>query len=161
MGTQLRRTIRGGQVVTSDLNAVGVWFYAYHTQRYLYLMRNDPKHPYHWGLPGGKVEYNETLQDTIVRECMEEMGTMPEYIKLVPIEQYTGPNNHFVYHTFFCLVADEFVPVLNDEHLGYAWLDRGVIPKPLHPGLWATINVEDIYTKIETVENLYSYEISQ
>jgi ADP-ribose pyrophosphatase YjhB (NUDIX family) len=148
-------------VVTGDLNAVGVWFYAYNTQRYLYLMRNDPKHLYHWGLPGGKVEHNETLQDTIVRECTEEMGSMPEYIKLVPIEQYTGPNNHFVYHTFFCLVANEFVPVLNDEHLGYAWLDRGVIPKPLHPGLWATINVEDIYTKIETVENLYSYEISQ
>jgi 8-oxo-dGTP pyrophosphatase MutT (NUDIX family) len=148
-------------VELSNLNAVGVWFYAYNTQRYLYLMRNDPKHPYHWGLPGGKVEHNETLQDTIVRECSEEMGSMPDYIKLVPIEQYTGPNNHFVYHTFFCLVADEFVPVLNDEHLGYAWLDRGVIPKPLHPGLWATINVEDIYTKIETVENLYSYEISQ
>ena len=148
-------------MVDCDLAAVGIWFYAHNTQRYLYLMRNDPKHPYHWGLPGGKVEHNETLQDTIVRECTEEMGTMPEYIKLVPIEQYTGPRNHFVYHTFFCLVADEFVPVLNDEHLGYAWLDRGIIPKPLHPGLWATINIEDIYTKIETVENLYSYEISQ
>ncbi len=148
-------------MVTGDLNAVGVWFYAYNTQRYLYLMRNDPKHPFHWGLPGGKVEDNETLLDAITRECSEEIGGIPEYIKLVPIEQYTGPNNHFVYHTFFCLVSDEFVPVLNDEHLGYAWLDRGVIPKPLHPGLWATINVEDIYTKIETVENLYSYEISQ
>jgi 8-oxo-dGTP pyrophosphatase MutT (NUDIX family) len=118
-------------------------------------MRNDPKHPFHWGLPGGKVESNETLLDTITRECSEEIGGIPEYIKLVPIEQYTGPNNHFVYHTFFCLVADEFVPVLNDEHLGYAWLDRGVIPKPLHPGLWATINVEYIYTKIETIESLY------
>jgi len=148
-------------VVTGDLNAVGIWFYAYNTQRYLYLMRNDPKHPYHWGLPGGKVEENETLLDTITRECSEEMGSMPDYIKLVPIERFTGPNNHFIYHTFFCLVADEFIPKLNDEHLGYSWIDKGVIPKPLHPGLWATINIEDIYNKIETVENLYSYEISQ
>ena len=161
MVTQLRRIIRGGKLEPSHLAAVGIWFFAYNTQRYLYLMRNDSKHPFNWGLPGGKVECNETLLDTIVRECTEEMGSMPEYIKLVPIEQYTGPGNHFIYHTFFCLVAEEFVPVLNDEHLGYAWLDRGVIPKPLHPGLWATINVEDIYTKIETVENLYSYEISQ
>lgn len=124
-------------------------------------MRNDPKHPYHWGLPGGKVEPNETLLDTINRECTEEIGSMPEYIKLVPIEQYTGLANRFVYHTFFCLVSDEFVPKLNNEHLGYAWLDRGIVPKPLHPGLWATINIDEIYQKIETVENLYSYEISQ
>jgi len=99
-------------------------------------MRNDLKHPYHWGLPGGKVEGDETLLDTITRECSEEMGFMPDYIKLVPIEQFTGANNHFVYHTFFCLIANEFVPKLNNEHVGYCWINKGVIPKPLHPGLW-------------------------
>jgi len=124
-------------------------------------MRNDPKHPYCWGLPGGKVEGNETLLDTITRECTEEIGSLPEYIKLVPIEQFTGPGGHFIYHTFFCLVNQEFIPKLNNEHLGYAWLDRGTIPKPLHPGLWATINVNDVYNKITTIEQLHTHEISQ
>ena len=79
---------------------------------------------------------------------------MPSYEKLVPIEQFTSPGNYFVYHTFFCLVKHEFIPKLNGEHLGYAWLDKGTIPKPLHPGLWATINVDDIYQKIQVVEEL-------
>jgi ADP-ribose pyrophosphatase YjhB (NUDIX family) len=115
-------------------------------------MRNDPKHPYHWGLPGGKCECNESLLDTISRECIEEMGAMPSYIKLLPIEKFTDNNHYFSYNTFLCLVDQEFIPVLNNEHLGYAWLDDGTIPKPLHPGLWATINIDEVYQKINTVK---------
>jgi len=155
MGSQLRRLVYRWQLVNSDINAVGVWFYCTTTERYLYLMRNDPKYPYHWGLPGGKCECDESLLDTISRECIEEMGAMPDYIKLVPIEKFTDNGNHFSYHTFLCLVTDEFMPNLNDEHLGYAWLDEGTIPKPLHPGLWNTINVDEIVAKIETAKDVY------
>lgn len=117
-------------------------------------MRNDRKHKYHWGLPGGKVEEGETLLGALERECVEELGSMPEYTKLIPIEKFTGPKNYFTYHTFFCLIENEFIPELNHEHIGYAWLDSGAIPKPLHPGLWATINVEEIYNKIQTIEDM-------
>ena len=61
-----------------NLNAVGIWFYSFNTDRYLYLMRNDSKNPNTWGLPGGKCETGETLMDTIERECQEELGVMPE-----------------------------------------------------------------------------------
>ena len=70
---------------SSSLTAVGVWFYAYDTQRYLYLMRNDAKYPGTWGLPGGKCEPGETLLESIERECQEELGRFPEYIKLLPL----------------------------------------------------------------------------
>lgn len=124
-------------------------------------MRNDKKHKFHWGLPGGKVEKGESLVQALERECTEELGSMPEYIKLVPIEKFTGPKNYFTYHTFFCLVADEFIPELNHEHIGYSWIDSGVVPKPLHPGLWATLNINEIYNKIQIIENLYDQDISQ
>ena len=143
-------------MVSSPINAVGVWFYAVNTKRYLYLMRNDPKHPNHWGLPGGKVESGEALLDAIVRECSEELGSMPDYVKMIPIDQFTSPDEHFIYHTFFCLITDEFKPVLNREHLGYAWLDSDVVPRPLHPGLFATINIEAIQQKIAVIENAIS-----
>jgi len=136
----------------SIVTAVGVWFYSIGTHRYLYLMRNDPRHPNHWGLPGGKVESGETLFDSISRECTEELGSMPEYLRLVPLEKFTTSDAGFAYHTFFCSVPTEFTPMLNDEHVGYAWLDSGIWPKPMHPGLWSTVNFEAVRSKIQTME---------
>ena len=136
----------------STVSAVGDWFYAVSTRRYLYLMRDDHKHPESWGLPGGKVEADETLLDALARECHEEIGSMPEYLKLVPLEKFTSSDGGFVYNTFFCSVASEFQPVLNNEHLAYAWVASGVFPRPLHSGLWSTVNFDAVRNKIQTVE---------
>jgi len=137
----------------SSVNAVGVWFYSVSTQRYLYLLRNDTRHPESWGLPGGKIESGETLMEAMTRECEEELGYMPEYLRLVPIEKFTSADNGFVYHTFFCSVATEFSPVLNDEHIGWAWIASGTWPRPMHPGLWSTINFEAVRDKMSTIEH--------
>jgi 8-oxo-dGTP pyrophosphatase MutT (NUDIX family) len=135
------------------VNAVGVFFYSVCSDRYLYLLRNDDRNPGTWGLPGGKCYRNETLLDTMRRECQEELGTWPEVIKMVPIEKFTSADGKFSYHTFFCAVAGEFRPVLNAEHLGYAWINSGTLPRPLHPGLWSTVNFEEIRQKIEQVQS--------
>jgi 8-oxo-dGTP pyrophosphatase MutT (NUDIX family) len=118
----------------------------------LYLLRNDSKHPGAWGLPGGKVESGETLLGGMERECIEELGSFPTYQKLIPIEKFTSADGDFVYHTVVCVVESEFVPVLNDEHLGYAWIDSGTWPRPMHPGLWSTVNMEAVQDKILRVE---------
>ena len=138
-----------------SLNAVGVWFYSLSTQRYLYLMRHDPKHPDTWGLAGGKCESGETLLQSIERECQEELGSMPEYIKLLPLEKFTSVDGAFAYHTFFCCVPGEFQPDLNNEHVGYAWIDSTVWPRNMHPGLWSTVNFDAIKTKIETIKSVF------
>ena len=138
------------------IDAVGIWFYAADTKRHLYLMRDDMKYHGHWGMPGGKVEDGETLLEAIERECTEEMGGVPNYIKLIPIEKFTADGNRFVFHTFYCIVEKEFVPDLNHEHVGYSWIDAGIIPKPLHPGFWATLKIDDIFTRIQTLKDLYT-----
>ena len=137
---------------SSPVNAVGVWFYAQDTQRYLYLLRNDPRHPGTWGLPGGKIDNGETLIQAIERECREEMGSMPEYIRLAPLEKFTSADGGFAYHTFFCSVESEFAPVLNDEHVGWAWIASGHWPKPMHPGLWSTVNFGAVREKTSVME---------
>jgi 8-oxo-dGTP diphosphatase len=133
------------------MNAVGVWFYALATQRYLYLLRRDAKHPDTWGLPGGKVDVGETLLQAMQRECREELGCMPEYVSLMPIEKFTSADHGFHYHTFFCTVAEEFHPQLNSEHRGYAWIDSDTWPRPLHPGLWNTVNFDEVAVKIARI----------
>ena len=134
------------------VRAVGVWFYCARTRCYLYLLRNDSKYPDTWGLAGGKVEHNETLISAVERECAEELGSMPEYQQLIPIEKFTSPDSAFEYHTFWCRVAHEFIPKLNHEHVGYAWIQGGRWPRPLHPGLWNTVNLDAIQKKITSLE---------
>ena len=77
---------------------------------------------------------------------------MPDYLRLVPLEKFTTADLGFSYHTFFCSVAEEFVPKLNSEHLGYAWIASGTWPKPMHPGLWSTVNFDAVRDKITTIE---------
>lgn len=149
MGKELSRIVSRGQVAHSIVNAVGVWFYAVDTGRYLYLLRNDPKHPGTWGLPGGKIENNETLLEAMKRECVEELGSMPEYIRLIPLEKFTSADSGFAYHTFFCSVTTEFKPTLNNEHAGWAWIAAGQWPRPMHPGLWSTVNFDAVREKVE------------
>lgn len=137
---------------TGLVKAVGVWFCAQNTKRYLYLLRNDSKHPNSWGLPGGKIEPGETLLAGMERECIEELGIFPSYLNLVPIEKFTSPDSKFEYYTWLCVIEKEFIPTINNEHTGYAWVKTGQWPKPLHPGLWSTINIEEVQSKILSCE---------
>ena len=137
---------------TGSLKAVGVWFRSLDTGRYLYLLRNDAKHPGAWGLPGGKLEGTETLLGGMERECIEELGFFPTYLRLIPLEKFTAPDGAFEYHTWVCVIQSEFTPRLNHEHLGYAWIDAGKFPRPMHPGLWNTVNIDAVQKKILLVE---------
>jgi 8-oxo-dGTP pyrophosphatase MutT (NUDIX family) len=129
--------------------SAGVFFYSNKTQRFLYLLRTDSKNPGNWGIPGGNIENGETLFEGIARECEEEIGIIPSNAKLVPIQKFI--NNSFTYHTFFCEVIDEFVPVLNEEHCGYAWVGGNQYPKPLHPGLFSTVNFDVVQEKLNSL----------
>lgn len=134
------------------VKAVGVWFLSQTTGRYLYLLRNDAKHPGSWGLPGGKIETGETLLGGMERECCEELGSFPAYSRLLPLEKFTSADGVFEYYTWVCVVDREFIPVLNHEHLGYAWIDNNTWPRPMHPGLWNTVNLEAVKDKLQAIE---------
>lgn len=153
MDQKLSGNLHGWRVESSTVKAVGVWFRAKSTGRYLYLLRNDARHPGAWALPGGKVETGETLLGSMERECVEELGMFPEYQQLLPLEKFTSADGQFEYNTWVCVVAEEFQPILNHEHLGYSWINYGTWPKPMHPGLWSTVNIETVQSKIEIVES--------
>jgi 8-oxo-dGTP pyrophosphatase MutT (NUDIX family) len=153
VGSQYRRLVSGRLLESSTVNAVGVLFYSGSTRRYLYLLRNDVKHPSTWALPGGKVETGESLMACVTRECNEELGAMPKFDRMIPLEKFTSADRAFIYHTFWCDVPNEFIPQLNEEHMGYAWVDAGTWPRPMHPGLWNTVNIESVQDKLAVVEN--------
>ncbi len=51
--------------------SAGIFFYSTSTNRFLFLLRNDNKETTYWGIPGGKLEKNETIIQGLERECHE------------------------------------------------------------------------------------------
>ena len=131
----------------------GALIYSRSTHRYLFLLRNQKRHAGSWGLVGGGVEPGESPTAALQREIQEEIGSIT-YEKVIPLEKFTSDNGTFEYHTYVIPVDAEFVPVLNDEHRGYAWTSINDHPKPLHPGVWRTFNFRVVLEKIKTVENV-------
>ena len=131
----------------------GALIYSRSTHRYLFLLRNQKRHAGSWGLVGGGVEPGESPTAALQREIQEEIGSIT-YEKIIPLEKFTSDNGTFEYHTYVIPVDSEFVPVLNDEHRGYAWTSIYDHPKPLHPGVWRTFNFRVVLEKIKTVENV-------
>jgi 8-oxo-dGTP pyrophosphatase MutT (NUDIX family) len=107
-----------------------------HDDRALFLKRS-PKardHAGEWCCPGGSVEGGETLEEAARRETAEETGIAGLLTgDLTRIDEGSG----FV--TFRQNVGEEADPVLNDEHSDFRWAPMDDPPRPLHPGVAATL----------------------
>ena len=140
--------------VSSFNSGVGALFLSKTSSRYLFVLRNGARYDSMWAFVGGKVESNETEYDALQREIVEEVGFNPDILKTIPVEKFTNTKNNFTYSTYVCVVEEEFIPKLNNEHKGYAWSKLDSWPKPLHPGVFTTLQIKDIVNKIRTIESL-------
>lgn len=152
MGEKLGRRIQKRGLEPRIIEGVGAFIYSTSTKRYLFLLRDESKYSGTWGVAGGKIESGETIAESLIREITEELGGTINDAKLIPLEKFTSDNNRFIYHTFIVPVDEEFVPILNSEHRGYCWVELNDHPKPLHPGVWRTINFDAVINKIKTLE---------
>lgn len=129
----------------------GALFYAKSTKRFLLLQKSTGKHQGTWGLVGGTNLEEETPWQGLQREIQEEIGSTPEILKAMPIETFVSSDSVFHFHTYLCVVAEEFIPDLSDEHIGYAWTTAEHAPKPLHQGLRNSFSNKTIRSKLQTV----------
>lgn len=116
--------------------------------RVLLLERSDGGE---WCQPGGMVEPGETREQAALRELREETGyeydgapfdmfqlvRVPGGAILTAEDAFASgafePDVTLVYNLFVILVRDEFVPILNHEHTGFAWASDPWAYR-LHPG---------------------------
>jgi ADP-ribose pyrophosphatase YjhB (NUDIX family) len=129
----------------------GALFYTLSTNRFLLLHRTQSKQHNVWGLVGGTNEERETPWEGLKREITEEIGFMPDIKKVIPLETFISNDEHFKFHTYLCVIDKEFIPTLNNEHDGYAWIKFGNWPKPLHTGLANTLRRKVNQQKLDTV----------
>lgn len=102
------------------------------------------------------MEDGENAWQSLVREIKEEIGDMPTIIKSIPLETFVSNDKVFHFHTFLCVVRDEFIPVLSKEHSGYSWTSIDLAPKPLHQGLRSSFSNKNIRNKLQTVFDVMS-----
>lgn len=137
--------------------AAGVVFLAKDTGRCLLQLRNsDKRFKNTWGFWGGMIERGETPYECIQRELEEEIGFVPELKKLNPIDVYQSKDRNFYYYSFVAVVDNEFIPKLNGESAGYAWVDIGVWPQPLHNGARLTLNKNGGTDKLQTILKIHA-----
>jgi 8-oxo-dGTP pyrophosphatase MutT (NUDIX family) len=129
----------------------GAVFYSKNTRRLLLLQKARGKHRGTWGLVGGTNESKETPWEGLTREIAEEVGQTPVILKTIPLETFVSNDAVFHFHTYLCVVEQEFIPVLSDEHCAYAWTTIDYAPKPLHQGLKNSFGSKIIRNKLETI----------
>lgn len=139
--------------MNNSITGSGALFYSLKTKRFLLLHRTQSGKQC-WGLVGGKLEGEETPWQGLQREVAEEIGKIPDVIKAIPLETYVSNDDQFHFYTYLCVINEEFIPILNDEHDGYAWVTFEQWPKPLHSGLLNTVRNKIGREKLKTVLQL-------
>ncbi|MBN1452284.1 MAG: NUDIX domain-containing protein [Anaerolineales bacterium] len=84
----------------------------------IFLARSLTKWHGRWIIPGGHLEYGESLQDCVKRETREELGieiTDIEFIQIQeappPLDEYYKPEKHFIFINFAARMEEDHAQI--------------------------------------------------
>lgn len=77
-----------------------------------------------WGVPAGKIEFQETPKDAVLREIFEETEIVLNEQKLTSLGKLyiQKKSGDYIYHLFHCCYKKIPAVRLNNEHQDYRWL---------------------------------------
>ncbi|MFA7209102.1 MAG: NUDIX hydrolase [Parcubacteria group bacterium] len=98
--------------------------------RILFIKRGANPFKGFWALPGGYVEWDESTEESVIREVKEELGVAVESIKLIGV--YGKPNRHpkqVIDMAYAVTISGS--PKAGDDALGYEWFPLDGLPDEL------------------------------
>ena len=99
------------------------------------LLKNEREE---WDLPGGKLQGDETLEQCLARELIEELGVSIEASRVLDAFKHHYHDNIMVI-VYEGSCDAEFEPVLSDEHAEAGWFSVKEI---------STMNVPGVYQEV-------------
>lgn len=85
----------------------------------------------YWDLPGGRVQKDDSVENTLKREVLEETG-IDQIVGIKPVSMVlsniriplsSGDSVGLILSVYSCSVADSATIALSDEHIGYDWFE--------------------------------------
>jgi 8-oxo-dGTP diphosphatase len=89
--------------------------------KYLALHKTEAKHNL-YELPGGRMEFGETAEETLIRELKEETNFVVEPIRLLDTWNFILRNHQITGVIYLCKIKEGDLK-LSDEHDKYQWLE--------------------------------------
>ncbi|MAI48976.1 MAG: hypothetical protein CBB92_03530 [Flammeovirgaceae bacterium TMED32] len=121
----------------------------------LLLRKENPLYGVRYALPGGSQDSGETLTQTLVRECEEEIGVAVSNHQLIHVADYFKPRattpksfRHVVEFLFSCTVPSQYEakcgPKPDKHQTDVVWVALSDLDEmPLNPRYLATILKSD------------------
>lgn len=87
-----------------------------------------------WSMPGGKVDWHQTIEESARRELLEETSLMAKKLKLISVTDEIVYDNHFVTNGFICTEFEGNVRVMEpDEIVEWRWFSLSDLPEKVFP----------------------------
>jgi len=87
-----------------------------------------------WTMPGGKVDWHQTIEESAIRELKEETDLNAKKLKLISVTDEIVHDNHFVTNGFICTEFEGEVSVMEpDEIVEWKWFGFDNLPSKVFP----------------------------
>jgi 8-oxo-dGTP diphosphatase len=96
----------------------------------LLLKRKKAPEAGHWSIPGGRVEFGETVEAAIIREIKEELGCDARIVSSLGVTNHIVADEgvHWVSPRFLVAITGEPENLEPDVHDAIEWFDISKLP---------------------------------
>ena len=94
--------------------------------KWLASKRKGPNHPDKWEFPGGKIEYDETEHQALVRECKEELDWEITPLDRIMVIDYDYSEFTVTLYFWRC-VSHRDIPPSTHNHSEHQWIETSML----------------------------------